>query len=173
MNVTKNIVRLASVVLLAGALFACNAPQKEKKEVKNMEKKETTATGVTRFEPLKGYFIKNDVVFESPRKFVVATNNETFDKYFGVGKTMENEVTPPDFDKYYVAGILLQPSDTKQEIELVRFTSEGAKQIVEFNVKAGDKQSFTSGGLLLFKIPKSRSVVDFISDGETVSVEVK
>lgn len=165
-----------SLALIVGVLLACNTPKKKEiKEVKapTMEKKEDVKMGATRFEQLKGYFVKNDVEFDKAYKFVVVSNQENFDKYFGVAKTMNNEVTPLDFDKFNVAGILMKPIDKASKIEITKYTAEGAKQIVGFTNVLGENQTFTSGTLMLFKLPKSRTSVDFISGSATVNVSVE
>ena len=131
------------------------------------------STGATRFEEIKGYFVKNDVVFDEDCKFIAVSEQDGFDKYFGIGKTMNNDVTTLDFDKFNVAGILVKPSDIASKIEITQYTSEGAKTIVGFKNGIGEKQSFTSGGVLLFKIPKSRTSIDFVSEGTTVIVTIK
>ena len=173
-----NFKKVLSVVLLAGVLFACDAPKKKEikeiKEVKKpaMEKKEAVKMGATRFEELKGYFVKNNVVFDSDYKFVAVSNQEEFDKYFGIAKTKNNEITALDFDKFNIAGILVQPSKKASKIEMTKYTSEGAKTIVGFTSVFGKEQNFTSGGLMLFKIPKSRTSVDFVTGGKMVNVTV-
>ena len=168
--------KLFSIVFIAGVIFACEAPKKKEiKEVKElkMEKTEKVTLGATRFEEVKGYFVKNNVNFDKDYKYIVVSSQEDFDKYFGIGKTMDNKVTALDFDKYNIAGILVKPSKKVNKIKMEKYTSEGAKTIVEFSNIAGEEQTFTSGGLLLFKIPKSRTSVDFVSNGETVHVEIK
>ena len=174
-NKKMNFKKVLSVVLLAGVLFACDAPKKKEiKEVKKpaMEKKEAVKMGATRFEELKGYFVKNNVVFDSDYKFVAVSNQEDFDKYFGIAKTKNNEITALDFDKFNIAGILVKPSNKASKIEMTKYTSEGAKTIVGFTSVFGKEQNFTSGALMLFKIPKSRTSVDFVTGGKMVNVTV-
>ena len=127
----------------------------------------------TRFEELKGYFVKNTVSFDNDYRFVVASNKESFDKYFGSGKTLSNEITSLDFDKFNIAGILVKPSDRASKIEITKYTSDGAKTIVGFKNIIGEKQTYTSGALLLFKIPKSRTSVDFVSGSTTINIPVE
>jgi len=175
--------KVVGLLFVAGVLFACDSPKKEnakediapviEKKESVMEKKEQALGGVTRFEKIRGYFVKNTVDFDGENKFVVVSNQEDFDTYFGVGKTTKGVVTEIDFDKFNVAGILIKPSDTATSIKMSKFTAEGGKQIVGFTVFLGDKQSFTSSPVLLFKIPKSRTSVDFVSDSGTVNVAVK
>ncbi len=69
----KNIL---SIVLLAGVLFACDTPKKKELKESAMEKKEAVKMGATRFEELKGYFVKNDVAFDNDYKFVVISNQD-------------------------------------------------------------------------------------------------
>lgn len=168
--------KLLGMVFIAGLIFACNTTKKEElKQTKEpvMEKNEQVIGGVTRFEELKGYFVKNTVDFDKDIEYVAVSNQEDFDKYFGIAKTMDNVVTPLDFEKFNVAGILLKPAKKAMKIKMTKFTAEGAKQIIGFNIETSDDQSFTSGKVLLFKIPKSRTSVDFIYDGETKNIQVK
>ena len=170
----KNVFVLAVIM---GVLFACDNPQKKKEAQKTneqtMKKTEQTTTTVTRFEELKGYFVNNDVVFDKDYKFVVVSNNEDFDKYFGIAKTMGNEISELNFEKFNVAGILSKPSNRANKIEVTTYTSKKGKTSVGFIDKVGDEQNFTSGALLLFKIPKSIISVDFVSGSATVNVEVE
>ena len=98
-----NFKKLFTIVIIAGVIFACEAPKKKEiKEVKElkMEKTEKVTLGATRFEEVKGYFVKNNVNFDKDYKYIVVSSQEDFDKYFGIGKTMDNKVTALDFDKY-------------------------------------------------------------------------
>ncbi len=164
------------MIFIAGVLFACESPKKkELKEVKvpKIEKTEKTTLGATRFEELNGYFVENDVGFDRDVEFVAVSSLDEFNKYFGTAKTMNNEVTPPDFDKFNVAAIMVKPSKKPGKIKLTKYISEGAKTIVGFEILPGIELNFTSGGLLLFEIPKSRTNVDFISNKDTINVPVK
>ncbi len=86
---------------------------------------------------------------------------------------MDNKVTALDFDKFNIAGILVKPSKKVKKIKIENYTSEGVKTIVGFANEVGEEQTFTSGALMLFKIPKSRTSIDFVSEGVIVNVEVK
>jgi len=171
-----NLKKLLSIVFIAGVIFACDAPKKKEiKEIKEpkMEKTEKVTLGATRFEELKGYFVKNNVAFDKDFKYIIVSSQEDFDRYFGIGKTMDNKVTALDFDKFNIAGILVKPSKKANNIKIENYTSEGAKTIVGFSNVTGEEQTFTSGGLLLFKIPKSRTSVDFVFDGQTINIQAK
>ena len=56
---------------------------------------------------------------------------------------------------------------------MTKCTAEGAKQIVGFALESGEEQTFTSGALMLFKIPKSRTNVNFVFGDATVNVAVE
>jgi len=56
---------------------------------------------------------------------------------------------------------------------MTKYTADGAKQIVGFTVENGDEQTFTSSALMLFKIPKSRTSVDFVNGNSKENVVVK
>ena len=172
-----NKLKYGILILLSVTIFSCKESKKEEttevKEETVIEKKEPVTMGATKFEKLQGYFVKNTVEFDKAYKFIAVSNQEKFDTYFGIAKTMKNEVSALDFEKYNVAAIIAKPSNTSGKIKMTKYTAEEAKQTVEFTVEKGEDKSFTSGDLLLFKIPKSRTSVDFVSKSATVNVEVK
>ena len=86
---------------------------------------------------------------------------------------MDNKVTALDFDKFNIAGVLVKPSNKASKIKMTKCTAEGAKQIVGFALESGEEQTFTSGALMLFKIPKSRTNVNFVFGDATVNVAVE
>ncbi len=179
-NIKKMKLKKLSILTITIALIvACDATPK-KKETKNIdksvevvEKKEVqTNTTTTRFVELTGYFVKNDITFDNTYEFVAVSNQKDFDANFGIAKTMDNEVTPLDFEKFNIVAILVKPSNQKNEIKIDTYTANNGKMLVGFSNKLGEEQSFTSGELLLFKIPKAITNIDFVSGSLTVNIKV-
>jgi len=134
---------------------------------------EKSVTSVTRFEKLSGYFVKNNVKINDDYKFVTFNNQTDFDKYFGVAKTMDNDITPLDFNKYNIAAIIVKPTNNKDDITINRYTSKNGVTTVEFSNNKGDKQSFLTTQFVAFKIPISITSVDFSTNGKTINIPVK
>ncbi|PHS62098.1 MAG: hypothetical protein COB12_11265 [Flavobacterium sp.] len=178
-NIKMTIKKLSVLVLFTLLIMACKEEKKEsidtnKETETTMDKKEVKPLGgVTKFDKLSGYYIKNTVEFDQAYKFVVVSNQEAFNNYFGIAKTMKNKVSDLDFEKFNIAGILVNPINKANTINITKFTAEGAKQIVHFTTIIGKEQTYTSGELVLFKIPKSRTSVEFNSGGEIVTVDVE
>ena len=164
-------------ILLAfiGLFMSCENNQTKEVQNNEQEVQQTSQekTMVTRFEALKGYFVKSNVVFEGDSKYVVVTNTDDFNQYFGIAKTMNNEVTALDFEKFNVAAIILKPSNKLHEIKLEKYTSKDGITLVGFYVEEGEERDFTASSLLLFKIPKSIKSIDFQQKWITVNVVVK
>lgn len=178
-NTKMTIKKISVLVLFSLLIIACKGEKKESIDANNetettMDKKEVKPLGgVTKFDELTGYYIKNTVDFDQAYKFVAVSNQEAFNNYFGIAKTMKNKVSDLDFEKFNIAGILVNPINKANTINITKFTAEGAKQIVNFTTIIGKEQTYTSGELVLFKIPKSRTSVVFDSGGEVVTVEVE
>jgi len=132
----------------------------------------TKPTSGTRFEKLNGYFVKNTVNFDKDYKYIAVSNQEDFDKYFGIAKTMNNKVTPLDFNKFNVAAILNIPSNKSEKIKLVQYTSKNGAMTVKYELEGGSDQTYTSGDMLVFKIPKGITKIDFISEDHSKTINV-
>ena len=164
-------------ILLAfiGLFMSCENNQTKEVQNNEQEVQQTSQerTMVTRFEALKGYFVKSNVVFEDDYKYVVSSNMTDFENYFGIAKTMNNEVTALDFEKFNVAAIIIKPSSKLREIKVEKDTSKDGITLVGFSVEEGEERDFSASSLLLFKIPKSITNVNFETADIIVNIEVK
>ena len=94
------------------------------------------------FEVAKNYFFKNDQVIPEYPKI---TTGEEFNKLFGMATTMGEEGKPTaiDFTKQFVLAIVLPVTDFATEINPVKVEEKGDSLLYTYEVKTGEKQSFT------------------------------
>ena len=124
---------LAFAVLLA--MVAClNKP------VSTIEDNEESS--VVAFEVAKNYFFKNDQVIPEYPKI---TTEEEFTKLFGMATTMGKDGKPTaiDFTKQFVLAIVLPETDFATEINPVKVEEKGDSLLYTYEVKTGEKQSFS------------------------------
>jgi hypothetical protein len=128
----KNIL-LAFTMLLA--MVACT--NKPATTVEDNEESSEVA-----FEVAKNYFFKNDQVIPEYPKI---TTEEEFNKLFGMATTMGENGKPTaiDFTKQFVLAIVLQETDFATEINPVKVEEKGDSLLYTYDVKTGEKQSFT------------------------------
>jgi hypothetical protein len=150
--------------MLLTTLLSCNVMQKTNQS-------EAVATE-TEINYLAGYFLKNDVDFKTETKYLVLTNRNDFDQYFGIAKTMNNTISEIDFEISNVAALIYKASYTPIEISLINEVS--ANEVLHFQYKTTiqEKQSFSSTSMKLFTIPKTIKSVVFTSGKETNTVSV-
>ena len=94
------------------------------------------------FEVAKNYFFKNgQVIPEYPK----ITTEEEFNKLFGMATTMGESGKPTaiNFAKQFVLAIVLPETDFATEISPVKVEEKGDSLIYTYDVKTGEKQSFT------------------------------
>ena len=173
MKIKKNIILIA----LLAIVVSCKETKQETKEEstseteKIVESKKSVMTA-TKFEKLNGYFVKNTVNFDKDYKYIAVSNQEDFDKYFGIAKTMNNKITPLGFDKFNVAAILNIPTNKSEKIKLVQYTSKSGTMTIKYEIEKGGDQTYTSGDMLIFKIPKGITKIDFISENRSETINV-
>jgi len=116
-------------------------------------------------EELNGYFVKNTVKFDENYDFkhLVVTNQEDFNRYFGVAQTMQNQVDKIDFEKNSVIAIMTKPSNIAKKTGLVYYEFEGDHLFVLYKIVEGDKNTYQSTSLYLATIPKDIARVKFKS----------
>lgn len=137
-------------------------------EVTQVEKKEDKQLmGVPQnFEinVLEGYFLKNDINLPENINNMIFNTQKEFDSYFGVAKTMDNTISPIDFNTERVAGVLISPSDAKINFEIISAQQIGTGLQVIYDIKKEKKQPFISSFTYLFKIPKNNALqsIEFI-----------
>ena len=94
------------------------------------------------FEVAKNYFFKNDQTIPTSPKI---TTEEEFNKLFGMATTMGENGKPTeiDFTKQFVLVIVLPVTDIATEITPVKLEAKGDSLFYTYDVKTGEKQSFT------------------------------
>ena len=100
------------------------------------------ASNEVAFEVAKNYFFKNDQEIPSSPKI---TSAEEFGKLFGMATTMDKDGKPTaiDFTKQFVLAIVLPVTDFATEINPVKVEEKGDSLLYTYDVKTGEKQSFT------------------------------
>ena len=94
------------------------------------------------FEVAKNYFFKNDQTIPASPKI---TTEEEFNRLFGMATTMGEDGKPTeiDFTKQFVLAIVLPVTDIAMEITPVKLEAKGDSLFYTYDVKTGEKQSFT------------------------------
>ena len=100
-------------------------------------------SGDVSFEVAKNYFFKNgkDILPANPK----ITTEEEFSKLFGMATTMskDGKPTPIDFGKQFVLAVVLPVTDFETEINPVKVEEKGDSLFYSYEVKTGEKQSFS------------------------------
>ena len=100
-------------------------------------------SGDVSFEVAKNYFFKNgkDILPANPK----ITTEEEFSKLFGMATTMskDGKPTPIDFGKQFVLAVVLPVTDFETEINPVKVEEKGDSLFYSYEVKIGEKQSFS------------------------------
>ncbi len=108
---------------------------------------------------LEGYFLRNDVTIDKTPKTLQIRDRETFEKYFGVGKTMTNTITELDFDKYFYVARIIEVNGALKEIEVVQATSTGTSCSIIYSIKERPGSTFKANTFVAFEVPKSVTTV--------------
>ena len=151
---------IPAVLIPVVALVACKPTGEvpaDAQKIETPQQEQTmrnTAAPDFKVVPLQGYFVRNTVVADQDTQHVLISTREEFDQYFGIAKTMTNEITAVDFTSSNVIAIFTKPSDHKTEISIEQATVEDKILTLEYKRVTGEKQSFTSRALILFTIPK-------------------
>ena len=128
-------------------LVACNNKPATAVE-NNIEK------GEVPFEVAKNYFFKNDldILPASPK----ITSEEVFNKLFGMATTMgeDGQPTQIDFAKQFAVAIVLPVTDFATEINPVKLEVAGDSLLYTYQVKTGEKQSYSIQPISIIAIDK-------------------
>ena len=118
------------------AVVACTTKPTEATVENNNAAEEVT------FEVAKNHFFKNDQTIPASPKI---TTEEEFSKLFGMATTMGEDGKPTeiDFTKQFVLAIVLPVTDIATEITPVKLEAKGDSLFYTYDVKTGEKQSFT------------------------------
>ena len=111
-------------------------------------------SGEVSFEVAKNYFFKNgkDILPANPK----ITTEEEFSKLFGMATTMgkDGKPTPIDFGKQFVLAVVLPVTDFETEINPVKVEDKGDSLFYSYEVKTGEKQSFSIQPISIIAIDK-------------------
>ena len=122
------------------------------RDVDNIVEGDHNAAEEVAFEVAKNYFFKNDQTIPASPKI---TTEEEFSKLFGMATTMgerlrgegtsgmDGKPTEIDFTKQFVLAIVLPVTDIATEITPVKLEAKGDSLFYTYDVKTGEKQSFT------------------------------
>ena len=111
---------------------------------------------------LEGYFLRNDVAIDKSPKSLQLRDRETFEKYFGIGKTMTNTITELDFDKYFYAAEIVEVNGALKEIEVISATATETSCMIIYTVNERPGSTFKANTFVIFEVPKSVTQVTVI-----------
>ena len=117
------------------------------------------------FEVAKNYFLKNNqMIPETPK----ITTEEEFNKLFGMATTMGEEGKPTtiDFTKQFVLAIVLPQTDMATEISPVKLEEQGDSLLYTYEIKTGEKLSFTIQPVSIIIIDKQYENKEIILTNE-------
>ena len=110
--------------------------------------------GEVPYEVAKNYFFKNDldILPASPK----ITSAEVFNKLFGMATTMgeDGQPTQIDFAKQFAVAIVLPVTDFATEINPVKLEVAGDSLLYTYQVKTGEKQSYSIQPISIIAIDK-------------------
>ncbi len=166
------VVKLTFCLLCISMMVACSS-----KASKTETQPDSTATvevapqvlPVT-VQTLNGYFLKNTYKLAEDTACILFADQSSFDKAFGMAKTMTNKVDKPDFDKNVVAAVALKATNTKTEIAISKAEKVDEMIHVYVEVTKGEPLTYTMQPLVLFSFPKEAGVssVNFMMDGKVI-----
>ena len=141
----KKIVLVLAVIL---ALTACNNKKSTAPVTKENENNEVPFTIV------RNYFFKSDLEI-SPANTKI-TSEEIFNGLFGMATTMGEGGNPTeiDFSKQIVLAIVLPVTDYETEINPVKLEVQGDSLLYTFEIKRGEKQSYSIQPISIIAIDK-------------------
>ena len=126
-------------------------------------------------EKLSGYFVKNTVKFDDNYDFkhIVVTNQKDFDKYFGIAKTMNNQVDKVNFAENSVIAIITRPANISRKIDLIYSELKDDRLLIRYHIREGSKNTYAATGLYLATIPRDVAQVKFQSRYNVGVVDIK
>ena len=113
------------------------------------------------FEVAKNYFFKNNQEIPASPKI---TSEEVFYQLFGMATTMGKDGKPTaiDFTRQIVLAIVLPVTDLETEITPVKVEAKGDSLFYTYEVKTGEKQSYSIQPISLIVLNKEFSNKEII-----------
>lgn len=152
----KTAIKCCVLVSFISVFLACNTSNKE-----------------VSLASLTGYFVKNNITFDSPVKTLVIKNQKDFDIFFGEAKTMNNVLSPISFDANAIGAIITEASHIKTVIKINSSQVIGDKLIVNYEVVKGKQQTYTATATTMFNIPIDLNVTSIEFKNGDVSGTLK
>ena len=146
-------------------LLVCAACDSNKPTGANVDN--TGTAGEVLFEVAKNYFFKNGQQIPASPKIMT---EEDFNKLFGMATTMgvDGKPTPIDFNKQFVLAIVLPVTDVATEIVPVKVEEMGDSLRYTYDVRVGEKQSFSIQPLSLIILDKQYADREVILINESI-----
>ena len=104
------------------------------------------------YETVNGYFLKNGVNQSTEIRTLSIADQNTFEKHFGIAKTLTNTVDTVNFEQQLLGAITIGQSEHEMHISIASVSIENKMAICQFKVKQGTKLSYTISPSLLFTI---------------------
>ncbi len=103
---------------------------------------------------LTGFFLKNTYKQDEDVKLLLFNNETAFNEIFGIGKTMNNQITKPDFATSIVGAVTLKPTQKQTTITVEKMETIGDACHLFINIETGAGQTYTSTPVYIFAIEK-------------------
>ena len=104
------------------------------------------------YDSVQGYFLKNGVSQNNGILTFSITDQSTFEKYFGIAKTLTNTVDTVDFDQQLLGAIAIGQAEHEMHITIASVRIENKVAICQYQVDQGAALSYTISPSLLFTI---------------------
>jgi len=120
----------------------------------------------------EGYFvlntIENDGAYE--KKF---TSKEDFDKYFGMGATMNSSPTPIDFNNEFAAAYIMPITTLETTIKVDSVIWNGKKNEMWLSIQTGDSMTYSVRPVKILLIDKKYDgeVTSFVTNYDTKNID--
>jgi len=108
--------------------------------------------------PLNGYFVSNKITLNKGMNYMLFTKPKMFNRFFGVAKTISNNIHYPDFNKEWVMMLVLPETRHETSIQFVQAIRAGSVLHVYYKVKKSYPLTYTITPLQLALVPKMNEI---------------
>ena len=122
------------------------------------------------FQLIDGYFLKNNVNLPDDVNCILLDSSKDFENYFSIAKTMNNVIITPDFKKNFIFAVIQKETIKNIDMSIVNIKKYRSALIINFNIAAGNSNSYTSTPCIIFSIPKDDKIkiIDFVQNGISI-----
>lgn len=144
----RNKITIATIFLAAILVVSCKPKIAEENsnqtEIISNENIEKTSKPI-QYTEAKHYFVKNTHINNKVEELKI-TDSEEFHRIFGMATVMGKDgmPTPIDFSKQYVLAVVGLPTELSTTLKLIDVKQENESIIVNYQLKEGEKQSYTT-----------------------------